>query len=147
MKTWNLGAGTLVLIDTQYNNAKKILFLLNREEKLCGVCTKRQHGWKKDILKQLNPPATPCMNNVKVEMWETNYWELAKVFMGPGQDTTTAPSVTDPKGLLQLVINCKLLSNCVSRMESFKNVSVWIVLVCWYYHFIVVMKNSALDCD
>jgi len=57
-------------------------------------------------------------------MWETNYWEIAKVFMGPGQDTTTAPSVTDPKGLLQLVINCMLFSNCVSRMESFKTVSV-----------------------
>ena len=55
--------------------------------------------------------------------WEENAWETAKVFMTRGQKDRTGPSDTDPCGLLQLVLNCKLFNKCICRMESFEVVS------------------------
>ena len=107
-----------------------LVFSLNRvDNKLCAVCKQRHGRWKKEIPLQLTTkqPMLPCWSNMRENMMEANYWETAKVFMSPGQDTRTGPSDTDPIGLLQLVINCKLFTNRVSRMQSFENVSIQIV--------------------
>ena len=65
--------------------------------------------------------------NSKVEMWPTQSWQLAKIFMGPGQQPSTYnPAKTDALGLLQLIQNCKLFSECVDRQAACK------VIFCFY---------------
>ena len=80
-------------------------------------------------------------------MLETNFWETAKVFMTPGQKTGTGPSDTDPIGLLQLVLNCKLFSGRVSRMQSFEDVSIRVVMKHLVCQVTVRMRSNPWICD
>ncbi|KAI0231402.1 hypothetical protein LSAT2_018234 [Lamellibrachia satsuma] len=90
---------------------------------LCNVCAKRRGEWKKDIISQLTPRTVPCWMNTDKSKWETDAWEIAKVFMGPGQGAFRAGAAdTDPIGLLQLVLNCQLFTSCISNRQSFDDV-------------------------
>ena len=80
-------------------------------------------------------------------MLKTDFWETAKVFMTPGQKTGTSPSDTDPIGLLQLVLNCQLFSNCVSRMQSFDDVSIRVVMKHFVCHITVGTRRNPRICD
>ncbi|KAI0240751.1 hypothetical protein LSAT2_008470 [Lamellibrachia satsuma] len=94
-----------------------------REEALCNVCAKRRGEWKKDVISQLTPRTVPCWMNTDKSKWETDAWEIAKVFMGPGQGAFRAGAAdTDPIGLLQLVLNCQLFTTCISNRQSFDDV-------------------------
>ena len=47
-------------------------------------------------------------NNSIVSEWPVESWQLAKIFMGSGQDPSNVdPSQTGALGLVQLLINCK----------------------------------------
>ena len=105
-----------------------LTFLFARVEALCNVCAKRRGEWKKDIISQLTPRTVPCWKNTDKSKWETDAWEIAKVFMGPGQGAFRAGAAdTDPIGLLQLVLNCQLFTSCISNRQSFDDVSGHIV--------------------
>ncbi|KAI0237227.1 hypothetical protein LSAT2_012302 [Lamellibrachia satsuma] len=96
---------------------------LCRVEALCNVCAKRRGEWKKDVISQLTPRTVPCWINTDKSKWETDAWEIAKFFMGPGQEAFRAGAVdTDPIGLLQLVLNCQLFTSCISNRQSFDDV-------------------------
>ena len=73
-------------------------------------------------------------NNTKVEMWPKQPWQLAKIFMGPQQQSSSYnPDETDVLGLLQLIKNCKLFSDCVDRQAAAKVI---------YFVFITRMSNN-----
>ena len=60
-------------------------------------------------------------NNTDVKMWPKQPWQLAKIFMGKGQQPSSHdPAKTDSLGLLQLIKNCKLFSDCVDRQAAAK---------------------------
>ena len=66
------------------------------------------HKWLADIKAE---SATPqfSLNNTTVRLWPVKPWQIAKCYMGPGQDATNSdPLQTDPIGKLQLIINCKI---------------------------------------
>ena len=80
-----------------------------------GLCEGDQYSWK----------------NTKVKMWPKQPWQLAKIFMGRGQQPSSYnPDKTDVLGLLQLIINCKLFSDCVDRQAAAK------VIFCFYYTYV-----------
>ena len=57
-------------------------------------------------------------------MWESDPWEIAKIFMGTGQGAFRASAAdTDPIGLLQLVLNCQLFTSRIMSRQSFEEVS------------------------
>ncbi|KAI0210657.1 hypothetical protein LSAT2_004546 [Lamellibrachia satsuma] len=66
----------------------------------------------------------PCQPCIGVCGWETDYWEIAKVFMEPGKNdpSIAGPADTDAIGLLQLVINCDLFDGCIISRQRFKDV-------------------------
>ena len=106
-------------------------FLHTRVEALCKVCAKRRGEWKKDVISQLTPRTVPCWINTDKSKWETDAWEIAKFFMGPGQEAFRAGAVdTDPIGLLQLVLNCQLFTSCISNRQSFDDVNGHIFILC-----------------
>ena len=105
-----------------------MMFLFTRVVALCNLCAKRRDEWKKDIISQLTPRTNACWVNTDKSKWETDAWEIAKVFMGPGQGAFRAGAAdTDPIGLLQLALNCQLFTSCISNRQSFDNVSGHIV--------------------
>jgi len=89
----------------------------------------------------------PCWDNVRMDMWQAKFWETAKAFMTRGQKSRTGPSDTDPIGLLQLVLNCKLFTNRVSKIQSFEEVSIRIVMKHFVCHVTIRMRSYALICD
>ena len=70
----------------------------------CGnnVCNK----WLEAIAPQLHTHQCGWENRI-VNEWPKECWQIAKVFMGPGQDRSNVdPHKTDALGLLQLMISC-----------------------------------------
>ena len=95
----------------------------NREKQPCTVCSDRRQVWKKEVLSQLTPHSRPCWKNTDVARCEADPWEIAKVYMGRGDDESrTSAATTDPVGLLQLVLNCRLFDDYVSDRQSFVKV-------------------------
>lgn len=88
----------------------------------CSICCKRRQAWKDDIKTQ---GSKLCWRNADASRWETDYWEIAKVFMEPGKNdpSIAGPADTDAIGLLQLVINCDLFDGCIISRQRFKDVS------------------------
>ena len=98
----------------------------NREKHPCTVCSDRRQVWKKDVLSQLAAQARPCWKNTDMAKYEADPWEIAKLCMGRGDDEgRTSAVTTDPIGLLQLVLNCRLFDNYVSVRQSFVKVREW----------------------
>jgi len=98
---------------------------LLREKHPCTVCSFRRDEWKKDVFSQLTLHPRGCRKNIDVVRCEADPWEIAKVFMGRGDDEgRTSAATTDPIGLLQLVLNCQLFTDCVYNRETFESVSV-----------------------
>ena len=68
------------------------------------VCDK----WLADIKAQ-SATSQFSLENTTASLWPGNPWQIAQYYMGPGQDSANIdPSKTDPGGVLQLTINCKL---------------------------------------
>ena len=112
--------------------------LFTRDEALCKICGNRRGEWKKDIESQLTPHAILCWRNTDRTKWETDAWEIAKIFMGPGQ-TASSPADTDLMGLLQLVLNCQLFTGCISNRKPFEDVSSHVLIL---LHTIVETINA-----
>ena len=50
-----------------------------------------------------------CWENTNIDDWPVDYWQLAKVYMSEGKaKSCNTPQSTDPAGILQVMINCKL---------------------------------------
>ncbi|KAI0234989.1 hypothetical protein LSAT2_014618, partial [Lamellibrachia satsuma] len=84
----------------------------------CGdnVCNK----WLEAIAPQLHTHQCGWENSI-VNEWPKECWQVAKVFMGPGQDPSNVdPHKTDALGLLQLMINCKLFHSHLDTQKATK---------------------------
>ena len=91
---------------------------------MCAVCTQRCAKWRNVILSKCTKGTSPCWQNTDMYEWKTGPWEIAKVFMKSGQQASMAGAAdTDPIGLLQLVLNCQLFTECISNRQSFEVVS------------------------
>ncbi|KAK2156295.1 hypothetical protein NP493_1980g00017 [Ridgeia piscesae] len=99
--------------------------LLVTAEALYDYCEKPLRQYHQTLCANLpKPPCTgpcgrdrgiPCWGNADETRWDTNFWEVAKVFMAYGKDVScTGPADTDPLGLLQLVVNCDLFDTFIT---------------------------------
>ena len=94
----------------------------------CGSCVAWRQSWHADIgnhLTHRRDRGIPCWGNADETRWDTNFWEVAKVFMAYGKDVScTGPADTDPIGLLQLVVNCDLFDTLITLdRQSVRDVS------------------------
>ena len=89
----------------------------NLGDKTCGagcdskdICIKTKlcpDKWMAAIVPEIHTPQRTWKNSITNE-WPSEPWQLAKIFMGPGQDPLNVdPQKTDALGLLQLMINCR----------------------------------------
>ena len=70
----------------------------------CAVC----EPWMRCIANELATPDI-CWENARVDDWPVDAWQLAKPFMGAGKAATcNTPHTTDPGGVLDVMINCKI---------------------------------------
>ena len=81
-----------------------------------GVCSK----WLTEIAAMRTQPSTRLtMNNADICQWPLQHWQVAKVYMGSGQDRSSVKSSdTDGSGLIQLVNNCKHFANIVDVTKA-----------------------------
>jgi len=95
----------------------------------CADCHRRRQRWIRDIRRHTVGTFRPSLKNADQSKWETDYWEIAKVYMGAGQPTSaTGPNTTDPIGIFQLIINCDSFVNLVSTIQLVNDVSCYDLL-------------------
>ena len=81
-----------------------------------GVCS----NWLTEIAAMRTQPSTRLtMNNADICQWPLQHWQVAKVYMGSGQDRSSVKSSdTDGSGLIQLVNNCKHFANILDVTKA-----------------------------
>ena len=83
---------------------------------LDNICNK----WLDGIVPELATSQYTWRNSI-VHDWPAEPWQLAKVFMGEGQDLSNIdPDQTDALGLLQLMINCKKFHDRLDKGKAIK---------------------------
>ena len=110
----------------------------------CGICDR----WFQSV-KQEKATAQFSWKNTNLQDWSLHPWQLAKVFMGPGQDPTSYdPADTDPAGFLQLILNCKLFAGLVDATKVHA-VSLWFLFTkldfSKKYLFPLIFKNADIN--
>ena len=106
-------------------SAKKIYRRNNGWSISCpsDICNK----WLDDIAKEIGTLQCAWRNS-DVSKWPIEYWQIGKVFMGHGQDSSNVdPHKTDAMGLLQLMINCKKFQSCLDTLKA-KKVSLYALM-------------------
>ena len=97
------------------------------------------HKWLADI-KAESATSQFSLDNTTVSLWPVHPWQVAQYYMGPGQDPANkAPSKTDPGGVLQLIINCRLFHPLIDIDKVKKVISRFIMQV-----FIVIKCDLSL---
>ena len=99
------------------NTAKNIIYDRgNRCWKVtcpCGVCD----SWFRSIALE-KATGQFSWKNTELQDWPLHPWQLAKIFMGQGQDSTSHdPADTDPAGFLQVILNCKKFAGLVDAAK------------------------------
>ena len=94
-----------------------------------NVCSQ----WLVDIVREkLRQSTRLYWENSDFSQWQTQPWQIAKIFMESQDRACIRPADTDAAGILQLLMNCKL----------FKNMMTWAKLdavrPCWYYYNVCV---------
>ena len=80
------------------------------------ICNKWLEGIHPEILTRQY-----SFENTKESEWPTESWQLAKIFMGEGQDKSNVdPHNTDAAALLQLMINCRKFKSRVDQNKAKK---------------------------
>ena len=80
----------------------------------CNIC----HKWLDCVFQQIDKHEFSWKNS-KVSEWSTNSWQLAKIFMANGQDSSNVDHAkTDALALLQLMTNCKKFKTRVDDLET-----------------------------
>jgi len=94
-----------------------------------GVCS----TWLSAIKQERAQSNTRLIvQNADINQWPIEYWQVAKLFMNPGQDQASAlSSDTDASGILNLIQNCKHFANII---DLAKTDAVSITLVTAYSH-------------
>ena len=63
------------------------------------------------------------LDNCDVKLWSTDPWELAKLFMNPGQTPSQInPSHTDLSGILNFLQHCQVPRNGVQNVQNIEKV-------------------------
>ena len=80
------------------------------------VCSK----WLKEIdVRRAQHSTRLTMSNADIRQWPLQHWQVAKVYMGTGQDPSSVKSSdTDGSGLIQLVRNCKYFAKIVDITKA-----------------------------
>ena len=81
-----------------------------------GVCS----TWLSAIKQKRTQPNTRLIvHNTDINQWPIEYWQVAKLFMNPGQDPASAlSSNTDATGILNLIQNCKHFANIIDSTKT-----------------------------
>ena len=59
-----------------------------------------------------------AMSNVDIRQWQLQPWQVAKTYMGTGQDqSSTNSSDTDASGIIQLITNCKHFATIIDTTK------------------------------
>ena len=96
--------------------------VFTRVGNVCSVCTTRHSNWRQEILSQFTPHAVPCWTHSDTSKWDSDPWEIAKLFTSHGEGELMAGG-GDTIALVQLVLNCQLFSDCISSRQSFEEAS------------------------
>ena len=115
----------MILMLVQYIHMSHIFI---REQGLCLPCLARRRDWEQDIRSQLTRGTEACWVNSDASMWDSEPWEIAKVFMGEGHKSFRAGG-GDTIALLQLVTNCRLFASLIANRQSFVDVSSHILML------------------
>lgn len=111
---------------------------------VCGITINRQNlfntcshpycqGFLKAVIQEGVDPNHPFtfrpgnLANTDVGQWHGDPWELAKLFMNPGQlATQTCSSQTDLSGIINFLSHCRVPRNQVTNFVSLDEVSlIW----------------------
>ena len=64
-------------------------------------------------------------NNANIDIWPTSGWDMAKVFMNPGQDRNCQRAEdTDLSGILNVIAHCSVPNVAITNTQNIKKVSV-----------------------
>ena len=99
-----------------------------REQGLCPSCLARRRDWEQDIRSQLTRGTEASWVNSDASVWDSEPWQIGKVFMGEGHKSFRAGG-GDTIALLQLVTNCQLFTSSIANRQSFVNVSSHVLLL------------------
>ena len=93
------------------------------------VCSK----WLNEIaLRRAQPSTRLTMGKADIQQRPLQHWQVAKVYMGKGQDQSSVKSSdTDGSGLIQLVRNCNHFANIVDITKA-DAVSIYIYIYILY---------------
>ena len=102
-----------------------------------NVCDK----WLSAIVPEL-ATSQYSWRNTTVSQWPVAPWQVANIFMGPGQDpTNTNPFKTDPAEILQLAINCKQFHHLINTVQV-RKVRTYIGVLCLRtLYWCIMFKN------
>ena len=80
-----------------------------------NVCSK----WLPDIVKERTKKSTRLTwHNSDFSQWQTQPWQLAKIYMDHGQDIACiSASDTDAAGIVQLLLNCKRFTSVMDTTK------------------------------
>ena len=75
--------------------------------------------WLPDIVRARMTKSTRLnWENSDFSQWQTQPWQLAKIFMDSGQDIASiSPVGTDAAGIVQLLLNCKIFKNIMDTTK------------------------------
>ena len=78
----------------------------------CPSTPKVCSEWLKDIVNERLKQSTRLhWENSDFRQWQTEPWQIAKIFMERQERACIRPADTDAAGILQLLMNCKLFKN------------------------------------
>ena len=107
--------------------------LFSRVHNVCSVCAARRQDWEDDIYSQLTPGANANLTNSDQSQWFNDAWQIARVFVGSGRETSTAGC----GDTIALVLNCKLFDSSISNRQSFERASSAIYF--WSYNVFILI--------
>ena len=77
----------------------------------CHVCSQ----WLVDIVREKFKKSTTLFwQNSDFSQWQTEPWQIAKMFMERQDTACVSPADTDTAGILQFLMNCKLFKKMVT---------------------------------
>jgi len=84
----------------------------------CRSTPKVCSQWLVDIVRERSQKSTRLhWENSDFSQWQTQPWQIAKIFMERQDTTCTKPDETDPAGILQLLMNCILFKNKITSTK------------------------------
>ena len=84
-------------------------------------------------------------DNSAVQLWPKDPWELAKVFMNPGQKTSQrSPAETDLSGILNFIDHCAVARGDITNVHNISKVIQRVPMkhFCNKHSYLLIMANT-----